>query len=121
MQITVSVRHGDMSEATIEKIRSKFEKLNHLFERLTSVDITVDLEKADNPKIDVHVSAEHKSDFVASYTSGVPSTASDLYKTGDLFGNIDHALHKIEQQLRKYKERIQNHHRGSEKSDGEEE
>ena len=117
MQINISVRHGDLAEATLQKIRSKVEKLSRLFDRLTSVDVTIDLEKADNPKIDLHVSAEHKNDFVASYSSG---SAGDSYTSGDLFGGIDHAIHKIEQQIRKYKERIQSRYRGAEKPTGEE-
>ncbi|HBT77578.1 MAG TPA: ribosome-associated translation inhibitor RaiA [Planctomycetaceae bacterium] len=99
MQIKISVRHGDLSEASQSKIRAKVEKLGRLFERLTSVEVTVDLEKSDLPKIELLVSAEHKNDFVASYSSD------------DMFGCLDQAIHKIEQQIRKYKERIQNHNR----------
>ncbi len=99
MQINISVRHGDLSDATQEKIRSKVEKLGRLFDRLTSVDVVVDLEKADTPKIEVQVSAEHKNDFVAAYASE------------DMFGCLDQVIHKLEQQIRKYKERIQTHNR----------
>lgn len=99
MQVNISVRHGDLSDVTQAKIRSKVEKLDRLFDRLTSVDVTVDLEKADTPRIDLVVSAEHKNDFVATYTSN------------DLFGCLDQVIHKVEPQIRKYKERIQSHGR----------
>ncbi len=99
MQIKISTRHGSISEPTQELIRSKVSKLTTIFERLTSIDVTVDLEKADVPKIDLQVSAEHKHSFNASYSSE------------DLFGCVDQVVHKIEQQLRKHKEKIQNHHR----------
>ncbi len=99
MQIKISTRHGSISEPTQQLIRSKVSKLTNIFERLTSIDVTVDLEKADVPKIDLQVSAEHKHNFVASYSSE------------DLFGCVDQVVHKIEQQLRKHKEKIQNHHR----------
>jgi putative sigma-54 modulation protein len=75
------------------------EKLTRLFDRLTAIDVTVDLERRDEPNVDLRVSAEHRSDFVASIRSN------------DLLGSIDLVIHKLEQQLRKYKEKIQDRHR----------
>lgn len=101
MQTKISTRHGGVSEETRSKIAAKVEKLNRLFERLTAIEVTIDLEHRDQPTVDLKVSAEHKHDFVA--------TAS----TEDLMGSIDVVVHKLEQQLRKYKEKIQDRHRGS--------
>lgn len=101
MQINVSTRHGSISEATEAKIISKVEKLGRYFERLTQIEVIVDLERADEPKIDLNVSAEHKHDFVANYRSD------------DLFGCLDQVIHKVEQQIKKYKEKVQTHHRQS--------
>ncbi|MGL6226452.1 MAG: ribosome hibernation-promoting factor, HPF/YfiA family [Thermoguttaceae bacterium] len=98
MQIQISTRHGSISDQTQEVIRSKVDKLNRVFERLTSIELTVDLEKADHPKVDLQVSAEHKHNFIAEYSSE------------DLFGSVDQVVHKVEQQLRKYKGKIQDHH-----------
>jgi len=53
------------------------------------------------PAVDLRVAAEHKHDFVAAAQSE------------DLMAAIDMVLHKLEQQLRKYKERIQGRHRNS--------
>lgn len=99
MQINISARHGHLSEATQEKIRAKLEKLQKIFERLTAIEVTVDLESPDTKEVDLRVSAEHKNDFVATV------------KAEDLMGAVDGALHKMEQQLRKYKEKVQDHHR----------
>lgn len=99
VQISISARHGQISEATRAKIHGKVEKLNRLFERLTQIDVTVDLDHAENPHVDLRVSAEHKHDFVAADQSG------------DLFASLDGAMHKVEQQLRKYKEKIVDRHR----------
>lgn len=101
MQINISVRHGHLSEATREKITSKVEKLSRLFERLTLIDVRVDLEHQDKPGVDLRVSAEHKHDFQATDQSE------------NLMLAVDNALHKLEQQLRKYKEKVQEHHRGA--------
>lgn len=101
MQIRISTRHGSVSEETQAKITAKMEKLERLFERLAEIEVTIDLERRDEPAVDVRVSAEHKHDFVAAHRSG------------DLLVSIDHVVHKLEQQIRKYKQRIQDHHRGS--------
>ena len=100
MQIKISARHGSVSETTQAKIARKVEKLTRFFERLTAIEVTVDLEHRDWPNVDIRVSAEHKHDFVASG------------QADELMAAIDVAIHKIEQQLRKYKEKLQNRHRG---------
>jgi len=95
MQINISTRHGDISEATKEKIAQKVEKLQRFFDRLTSVDVTVNLAKADEPSIEIAVRPEKREDFVASYQSG------------DMFGAVDQVIAKLEQQIKKHKEKLQ--------------
>ncbi|MHB1034101.1 MAG: ribosome hibernation-promoting factor, HPF/YfiA family [Pirellulales bacterium] len=99
MQINISARHGHLSDATQAKIAARVEKLLRVFERLTTVEVTVDLERPDSPSIDLRVSAEHKHDFVA------------VDQSDNLMGSIDNAIHKLEQQLRKYKEKARDKHR----------
>lgn len=99
MKIQVSTRHGQLSEASQQKISAKAEKLTRIFERLTSIDIVVDLSDEANPRVDLKVSAEHKHDFVAHDQSE------------SLMGSLDVALERMEQQLRKYKEKVQERHR----------
>lgn len=99
MQIRISTRHGTISDETQARIIAKVEKLARVFERLTSIEVTIDLEHRDQPSVELKASAEHKHDFVACYQSD------------ELFGSVDQALHKVEQQLRRYKQRIQERHR----------
>ncbi len=101
MQLNISTRHGHLGEPTQEKIRAKLEKMPRLFERLTAIEVTIDLEHKESPHIDLRVSAEHKHDFVATETAD------------DLMTALDGAIHKVEQQLRKYKKKVQDHHKGS--------
>ena len=61
MQIKISARHGQLSDATQEFIREKAEKLLRFFERLTLIEVTVDL-KNEMPAVEMLVSAEHKHD-----------------------------------------------------------
>jgi putative sigma-54 modulation protein len=65
VQIQVSTRHGQLSEASQQKISAKAEKLTRIFERLTAIAVVVDLTDEAMPKVDLQVSAEHKHDFVA--------------------------------------------------------
>ena len=97
MQVSISVRHGNLSEASQEKIAAKFERMTRIFDRLTAIEVTIDLEHDETPAVDVRVSAEHKHDFVAADRSN------------SLMGSVDTALHKMEQQLRRYKKKIQEH------------
>jgi putative sigma-54 modulation protein len=101
VQVSISTRHGHLSEATQDKIRAKCEKLGRIFDRLMSIEVTVDLSDTAKPKVDVNVSAEHKHDFVA-------------HDQGEsLLASLDACVTKIEQQLRKYKEKVQERHRGA--------
>ncbi len=100
MEIKISTRHGHVSDQTQAKIMSKLEKLTRFFERLSAIEVTIDLERRENPSVDLRVSAEHKHDFVATNRSD------------ELMASIDKVVDKMEQQLRKYKQKVQNRHRG---------
>ena len=108
MQIQISTRHGHLSEKSQAKITSKLEKLPRFFERLTAIELTADLEHPESPSVDLRVSAEHKHDFVAS-------TRGD-----ELMVSVDAVIDKMEQQLRKYKQKVQDRHRGPGHRGGEE-
>ena len=99
MQIQISTRHGHLSDASREKVAARAEKLLRIFDRLTAIEIIVDLTDSTAPKVDAKVSAEHKHDFVAHDQSE------------SLMGSVDEAIERMEQQLRKYKEKVQERHR----------
>ncbi len=99
MQVSISARHGQLSESTREKVGAKFEKLTRIFERLTAITVTIDLQNREALVVEALVSAEHKHDFVARE------------QAEELMAAVDEAVHKLEQQLRKYKEKVQDHHR----------
>ena len=98
MQIKISARHGHLSEATQQFIREKAEKLLHLFSRLTMIDVTVDL-KNEQTVVEFNVSAEHKHDFVARE------------QNKDILAAVDLVMAKLEGQLRRYKEKLQDRRR----------
>ena len=99
MQLSITTRHGHLTEVTQAKLRAKAEKLGRFFDRLMAIEVVVDLSDSQQPKVDLKVSAEHKHDFVA-------------HEQGDnLLGVFEAAVEKVEQQLRRYKERVQERHR----------
>ncbi len=98
MQIKISARHGHLSDSHQEFIRGKAEKLLHFFERLTLIEVTVDSTK-DTKLVEFVVQAEHKHDFVARESHP------------DLLAAVDLAVDKLEGQLRRYKEKIQDRRR----------
>src|SRR4051794_35681327 len=102
VQIEITTRHGHLSEASQEKISAKAEKLLRIFDRLMAIEVVVDLTDEAQPDVEIKVSAEHKHDFVARDQSD------------NLMGSVDTVVHKLEQQLRKYKEKVQDRHRNHE-------
>ncbi len=97
MQINVSARHGHLSPASQSKISKKVSRLKRYFDRLTALNVTVDLENADLPMVEIRASAEHFHDMVSHEHSG------------QLWRSVDGAVQKLEQQLRKHKEKVRDH------------
>ena len=98
MQIEISIRHGALDAGQHQYLHEKAEKLLKYFSRLMAMEVAADHVKHAS-EIEILVSAEHKHDFVARESGATPAAAMDA------------CVHKIEQQLRKYKERVQ-HHKG---------
>lgn len=97
MEILFTARHGEVSESAQDTIKSKVAKLPRFFDRLTGIQVVADLMNSDNPKVEIIASAEHANDFFASDTGSNVVTA------------LDSALAKMEQQLKKHKEKLTAH------------
>lgn len=104
MQVAITCRHGSISSSAQEYMSRKAEKLLTFFDRITAIAITIDFSNG-KCTVEILVDAEHRHDLVAAETGSEATTAFDL------------ALHKMETQLRKYKEKIQDHKRGPGLSD----
>ena len=101
MQIEISSRHGSLEPAQTQHLHDKAEKLMRLHDRLMAIEVAVDHGKHGKPFwfVEMRVSAEHKHDFFASEEGANLELVTDS------------CVHKLEQQLRRYKEKIQ-HHKG---------
>jgi putative sigma-54 modulation protein len=100
VQMNISIRHGHVSDATGAMIREKLEKLTRLYDRISAIEATVDMEHRDKPVVDLKVSAK-KHDFVA------------VAQAENLPAAVDAAVDKMEQQLRKHKEKVLDRHRSA--------
>ena len=100
MQISISTRHGHVSDEAQAKIQEKLEKLPRLYDRISAIELTVDLEHRDAPSVDLRISAK-QHDFVATASAATVIAAFDV------------AVEKMEQQLRKHKQKLQDRHRSS--------
>ena len=98
MQVAITCRHGNLSDDLRARMRQKAEKLLTYFERVTAIGVTVDFAD-ERVAVEILVDAEHKHDFVARDEGA------------DVSATFDGALHKVEQQIRRYKEKIQDHRR----------
>ena len=70
------------------------EGIRRFLDRITAIQVTVNLEHRDAPTLELCVDAEHHDDFVATA------------QADSVLAALDGAIEKIEQQLRKFKERL---------------
>ena len=98
MHVEITCRHGHVKDDVRAYMAEKVEKLLTYFDRITAINVTVSFENG-HARVEILVDAEHKHDFVAHDEDAQAQIA------------FDRSLHKIEQQIHKYKEKVQNHHR----------
>ena len=97
MQVSVSARHGSLQPGDHELIEEKASKLRRLYDRINAIEVTVDLEHLDKPKVEIQASVEHSEDCVATADASTVIAA------------LDTVIPKIEQQLRRLKEKKTGH------------
>ena len=98
MQIEISGHHVEVTPALREYVSTKLEKLSRHFDHITNTHVTLTVEKSrQRADAKIHVSG---ADIVAS------SEAEDMYSA------IDTMSDKLNRQLIKYKEKIQDKKQG---------
>lgn len=98
MRVDITCKRVTLKTDEQEYIKKKSEKLLTYFERVTAINVTLTHDK-DRIRVEIQVDAEHKHDFVATEEGELVIPTFDLTYT------------KMEQQIKKYKERIQDHRR----------
>jgi putative sigma-54 modulation protein len=103
VQVAITCRHGSIPDDVRDNLSRKSEKLLTYFERVTAIGVTVIFAQEQikgRVRVEILLDAEHKHNFVAT-------------DDGDeVLSTFDRALTKMEQQLKKYKAKIQDHRRG---------
>jgi len=97
VQTTISARHGHLSSATQAKITEKVEVVRKFFDRVTAISVMADLEHRERAILELRVRAEHHDEFVA------------IAEADTIFAALDGAVEKMENQLRRFKERLKEH------------
>src|SRR5687767_10498525 len=97
-----------MSDEVHKLLEEKAEKLIHFFDRLTAIIVTVDFHRDRENKLGVEIiaRAEHKHEFVATDRDAEVETAFNL------------AAERIKQQMKHYKEKLQDHRRDPSHNNG---
>ena len=96
MQITISGRHLEITQAIRQYAEEKAGKLPKFYDLIQGIEVILDGSEAKQKRAEIVVNAEHKNMFVAHHEGE------------DLYGCIDQALHKVQQQITSHKERFRN-------------
>ena len=95
MQLSVTGRHIETTDAMRRYAEEKAGKLTRFYDRIESIDVILDQEAAKH-RVELVVRADHKNTFVAQVD------ATDFYEAVDL------VVDKLERQLIKHKEKYRN-------------
>lgn len=83
-------------------LRKKWSAWRGFFDRITGIQVVVDLEHRETPVVELCASVEHAENFIAT-------------DRGELISTLDRVIHKIEEQLRRHKKKITGHRATSHK------
>ena len=97
MEINVTFRHSEPSQVLKSHIEDKIGKLSKYFIKPVMAHITLNVEKS------LHIAEVSIAEYGNVFNA---KEGSD-----NMYLSIDRALKKVEGQLKKYKEKIKNHHK----------
>lgn len=95
MQVLITGRHMEMTDALQDYVRSKVERVGKYLENIKEADVILSIEKY-----------RHSAE-VTIKANGI--TINGEEETDDMYCSIDRVMEKIERQVKKYKEKIRQH------------
>lgn len=95
MQVLITGRHMEMTEALQDYVKSKVEHVGKYLENIKEADVILSVEKY-----------RHSAE-VTIKANGI--TINGEEETADMYSSIDLVMEKIERQVKKYKEKIRHH------------
>jgi putative sigma-54 modulation protein len=93
LNIIVNARHMSITDAIRDYAREKALKLERYFDRIMDAEVVMDLDGG-IPLVEVIVNATHNTRFIGKH------------RGEDMYGCIDHAMHKVTEQVRRHKDRV---------------
>lgn len=97
MQLNISGHHLEITNAIKQHASEKLEKIKHHFDHVINVNMILEVEKdAQIAEATVHLSG---TDLFAKVS------------TDDMYASIDKMVNKLDAQIRKHKEKLNNHRR----------
>ena len=96
MQLNVSGHHVEVTDSLREYVGSKIEKIARHFDLVSDVQCTLTVEKL-----------RHKAEATAKVNGG---TIHCEHTEEDMYASIDGLVAKLERRVRKYKEKLGDHH-----------
>jgi putative sigma-54 modulation protein len=96
VNVSVMVRHMELTEAMRRHAEEKVSKLPRYYDGLQSVEVTFDME-AGQSAVEIVAAGKRKSVFVAHH------------RGDDMYATFDQCMHKLEEQLRRHKDRVRDH------------
>lgn len=97
INISVEARHMEATDSIRQYIESKVAKLPKIYDDIHSIEVILDME-ADQPTVEVIVTARRKNTFVAKH------------RQEDMYACVDQCLDKIVEQIRRHKDKVRHHH-----------
>ncbi len=97
MQLNVTGHHIEVTDSLHDYIKSKFERLERHFDKVTNVNVILNVEKLDQ-KAEATLNLKGNKIFAEAIN-------------GDMYASIDALIDKLDRQICKHKEKITDHHR----------
>jgi putative sigma-54 modulation protein len=99
MNLQVSGHHLEITPALHDYVTGKLERITRHFDNVIDVNVILSVDKL-NQKAEVTVHLAGKDVYVESVDE-------------DLYAAVDGLVDKLERQVQKYKQKLQDHHRGN--------
>ena len=100
MQINLTGRHVDITDSMRDYVNTKFERLERHFDNVTNVHVILSVEKL-----------RQKAEATMHVAGGSDVFADAVHE--DMYAAIDNLTDKLDRQIKKHKEKITDHGRGS--------
>jgi putative sigma-54 modulation protein len=86
----------EITDAIRGYAQEKASKLQRYFSRIIAAEVIIGMDGG-SPTVEVVVNAPHNSTFIGTH------------RGDDMYGCIDNAIHKVEEQIRRHKDKVRDH------------